>query len=84
MILLAAAVAATLCMGAEDREAARKIMLDGADAALKQQAIHLFETMLKDRVDVPERMARGMNNGLLLYVRSRAALLRWSPPSCKE
>lgn len=82
MILAAAAV--VLCMGAEDREAARTLMLDGVDAALKQQTAKLFENRLKDREVEPDRIVRGMRNALHAYKQSRAALLKWSPPTCKE
>ena len=84
MILLAAAIATTLCIGAEDREAVRKLMLDGIDAALQQHTVHLFNTLQKDSNAQPDRMMRGMRNGITLYVRSREVLLKWSPPSCKE
>jgi hypothetical protein len=82
VILLAAAV--VLCMSAEEREAARTIMLDGVDAALKQQIINLSENLLKDRGDQPDRMSRGVRNSVALYLRSRSSLKTWSPPTCKE
>ena len=84
MILLAAAVATTLCMGAEDREAARKLMLEGVDQALIQQTIRLSENLLHDVGKEPDRMTRGVRNSVALYLRSREALLKWSPPNCGE
>jgi len=82
MILFAAAV--VLCMGAEDREAARELMLKGVDQALVQQTVRLSENLLHDVGKEPDRMTRGMRNSVALYLRSRKALQVWQPPHCGD
>ena len=80
---LQSASAETACLSAADREKARGLMLEGLDAALKQQTIHLFENRLKDREHNPDRIVRGMRNAIFAYARSRAVVQNWSLPACK-
>ena len=73
-----------LCMDADTRDKARALMFDGLNNALTHQAEKLFDNLLKDRGHEPDRMTRGLEGSLKLYVRSRANLLAWSPLPCKE
>lgn len=82
VLVVMPAAAQTDCVNAEDRERVRTIMLDAVDAGLKRHTTNLFDNLLKDRGDQPDRMTRGMRGGIRLYLRSRAAALRWSPPIC--
>jgi len=79
-----AAQAPALCMDPDTRDKARALMFEGINTALTRHTSTLFDNLLKDRGHDPERMTRGMNDSLVLYVRSRENLLKWSPPPCKE
>jgi hypothetical protein len=73
-----------LCMDADTRDKTRALMFDGLNNALTHQAEKLFDNLLKDRGHEPDRITRGLEGSLKLYVRSRANLLAWSPLPCKE
>jgi hypothetical protein len=74
---------AELCMDADTRDKTRALMFDGLNNALTHQTEKLFDNLLKDRGHEPDRITRGLEGSLKLYVRSRANLLAWSPPPCK-
>ena len=75
--------AAELCMDAETRDKTRALMFEGLNNALTHQAEKLFDNLLKDRGHEPDRITRGLEGSLKLYVRSRENLLKWDPPACE-
>jgi len=70
------------CVSADDREHIRDLMLDGLDAALKQQTQQLFAVLMKDRTGQPSRAIAGMQPAITAYINGRGLALRWSPPDC--
>jgi hypothetical protein len=75
---------ADICMDADTRDKTRALMFEGINIALVHHTERLFDNLMKDRGNDPERMTRGMYAALALYARSRENLLRWNPPPCKE
>lgn len=73
-----------ICMDADTRERTRTIMFAGIEDGLKRHTSSVFDMWLKDPNEQPARAARGMHLGISAYVRSRASLLRWSPPLCTK
>ena len=73
-----------LCMDADARDKTRALMFEGINVALVHHTERLFDNLMKDRGNDPERMTRGMYTALALYARSRENLLKWNPPPCKE
>ena len=74
------AEAAQPCMDQGTTDRVRALMLKGADQALENHFIHLFEVWMKDyRAKQPNRAA-GMQQGISAYMRSRNSLLNWQPP----
>jgi hypothetical protein len=72
------------CLDVDGREKARALMLEGLELGLRQHTATLYENRLRDRERDPARIQRGMRNAVITYTRSRAEVLRWSPPICKE
>ena len=75
--------AADICMDAETRDKTRALMFEGINVALVHHTERLFDNLMKDRGNDPERMTRGMYTALALYARSRENLLKWNPPACE-
>jgi hypothetical protein len=73
---------AQVCIGEEDRERARIIMIDGIDDALKAHTKFIFDIWMKDPSDQPKRAIIGMRAGVSAWARSRAAATNWDPPVC--
>ena len=73
-----------LCMDADTRDKTRALMFEGLNLALVHHTEKLFDNLLKDRGKEPDRITRGLEGSLKLYVRSRENLLKWAPPPCKE
>jgi hypothetical protein len=70
------------CIDEASREKVRNIMLDGIDEALKDHTKHMYEVWMKDPREQPSRAITGMKAGITAYANSRAAALRFNPPSC--
>ena len=77
------ATQAEVCMDAETRDKTRALMFEGINTALVHHTERLFDNLMKDRGNDPERMTRGMYTALALYARSRENLLKWNPPPCE-
>lgn len=77
-----AAPAVPVCMSADDKELAREIMLEAVNDGLKRHTMAIYNNWLKDPSDQPGRASRGMRIGLVAFVRSRAAIMEWAPPTC--
>jgi len=75
--------AADICMDADTRDKTRALMFEGINTALVHHTERLFDNLMKDRGNDPERMTRGMYTALALYARSRENLLKWNPPPCE-
>lgn len=73
-----------VCMDAETREKARTLMLAGTEEAFKEHTRHMFEIWMKDQSDQPRRAITGMRQGIVAYVNTRKAAMRFNPPLCKE
>ena len=74
------AEAAQPCMDQGTMERVRALMLKGADQALENHFIQLFEVWMRDyRATQPNRAA-GMQQGVSAYMRSRNSVLNWQPP----
>jgi hypothetical protein len=82
LLLLAPAAAQPSCITRDDLERVRKLMLDAIDQGFKQHAMQLFDNWLRDPNNQPARAQRGMRIGVKAYLGTRAATLRWAPPTC--
>ena len=67
------------CMDHETKDRIRTLMLEGVDQALKTHTVNLFETWMKDSAAQPSRAARGMQQGISAYMRSRNSIMNWQP-----
>jgi hypothetical protein len=71
------------CADDETREQVRALVLEGLDAALRNQMTKLFEIWMRDAHEMPPRRATlGMNLAVNSYMRARAGALAWNPPLC--
>ena len=73
---------AEVCMDNEAREQVRAIMLEGLKSGLTEHTKGVFDIWLRDPSDQPKRAIAGMRGGILAYVRSREAVLKFNPPTC--
>lgn len=74
------AEAAQPCMDQGTTDRVRALMLKGADQALENHFIHLFEIWMKDYRSTGPNRAAGMQQGVSAYMRSRNSVLNWQPP----
>lgn len=72
------------CMDQASREKVRALMLDAIDDALRDHTKHMYEVWMKDPYSQPSRAITGMRAGIMAYVNSRNAALKFNPPLCKE
>jgi len=78
-VTLTAAERAQPCLDAGTRDHIRNLMQLGADAALQNHLIRLFEIRMKDSAGSPQRAAKGLQQGVTAYLHTRAAIMAWQP-----
>lgn len=72
------------CSDAQMQESMRRIVLQGLDEALRDQAKHLFGTWLRDSHDQPTRAITGMRNAISAYLLAYQSTTDWSLPLCSQ
>lgn|SRR5262245_42260879 len=71
-----------LCGDDKLRDQVKTLMLEALNEALRNHIENAFAVWMKDDREQPGRAARGVNQGVAAYLRSRRQIEQWTLPSC--